>query len=113
MLIVKVKERNAIPTIIEDLGERHPDYLPHLVEAVSRKWAGVLIVAAQHKGKAELTANVAENFRQILGADTLIRAVAPLVKGKPSGKASSAHVSGDEPKGIPAALKEVAKLIIQ
>ena len=110
-LLPKAQERNAIPTIIEDIGEKHPDYLPYLVEAVNKRWCGVLVVASQYKGRVDLAANVAESYRQIVNADALIRGIAPLVKGNGGGKAAFARGSGAEPKKISSALKEAANLI--
>ncbi|MDE1171862.1 MAG: alanine--tRNA ligase [Verrucomicrobium sp.] len=109
-LIARAQDRRGIPTIIEDCGEQHPDYLIHLVEAVKKRWNGVLIIAAHYQGKASVAVNVADSYRQYINAATLIEGIMPIVNGRGGGKPSFARGSGSAPEKVPDALRKASEL---
>ena len=111
LILNKAKERNMIPTIIEDIGDRDPDYLNYLFDAINRKWTGILVVGARHKGRALMAASVADAYRDVFNASQIVQEMAPIVKGKGGGKPAFARGAGEMPEKIPAALKHVIQLL--
>ena len=110
VFIAGSKEHNGIQVIIEDLGCRPPDFLNHLVEAVKKRWTGVIIFASNFEGKAALAVNVSEEYRQMFNAANILQELLPFIKGKGGGKPSFARGAGDAPDQIPAALKRASQM---
>jgi len=109
-LIANSKERNGIRAIIEDLGCRRPEYLTHIIDAIKKRWLGVIVVASNFEGKASLAVNVSEDNRQFFNAANILQELLPIVNGKGGGKPSFARGAGDAPDKIPAALKRAEQL---
>ncbi len=110
LLLQKVTERNGVPTLIEDCGERHPDFLVHLADALKKDWHGVAVLAARAQGRATLAVSVGEEFKVVLNASAILQEIAPIVNGKGGGKPGFARGSGDAPDKIPDALKRAIQL---
>lgn len=109
-LLQKVTERNAVQTIIEDCGERHPDFLVHLVDALKKDWQGVAVLASQSQGRVTLAVSVADALKGALNASSILQEIAPIVNGKGGGKPGFARGSGENPEKIPQALQRAAQL---
>ncbi|HEY8965483.1 MAG TPA: alanine--tRNA ligase [Candidatus Methylacidiphilales bacterium] len=109
-LVARARELNTVPTIIEDCGERHPEFLTHLVDAIKKDWIGVAVLAARSQGRVSLAVSVADDYKAALNAASVLQEIAPIVNGKGGGKPGFARGSGDNPDKIPDALKRAEQL---
>jgi alanyl-tRNA synthetase len=110
-LIAQAAPRGGFPAIIADLGDRSPDFLLPLAEAVKKQWSGILVIAARDAGRAAVAADVGEAFVKQVQAGKLIQEIAPLVNGKGGGRPNFARGAGDHVAGIPAALGRAGELL--
>ena len=74
-------------------------------------WSGVVAIATQIKGKANILIKVSKNLTDRLKAPDLIRRVAGHVGGTGGGRPDMAQAGGNKPQGIDKALKSIPEAI--
>jgi alanyl-tRNA synthetase len=99
VLITKVEGEN--PKSLREYGDKMRD----------RLGSGILVIGAEHSGKAHLLSMVTNDISAKFSAKKIIEAIAPIVGGQGGGKDEMAQAGGKNPAMIEKALQKARQVI--
>ena len=110
-LVVRAKEINGTPAIIENLGEVDGDTLQAIADALKGQFKGVVVLGGAMDGAVALIAAVSPEFTAKAQAGKIIQTIAPIVGGKGGGRPDNARGGGKESAKLGEALAKAASLL--
>ena len=110
-LVVRAKEINGTPAIIENLGEVDGDTLQAIADALKGQFKGVVVLGGAMDGAVALIAAVSPQFTAKAQAGKIIQTIAPIVGGKGGGRPDNARGGGKESAKLGEALAKAASLL--
>ena len=110
-LVVRAKEINGTPAIIENLGEVDGDTLQAIADALKGQFNGVIVLGGAVDGVVALIAAVSPEFTAKAQAGKIIQTIAPIVGGKGGGRPDNARGGGKESAKLGEALAKAASLL--
>ncbi len=110
-LVVRAKEINGTPAIIENLGEVDGDTLQAIADALKGQFKGVVVLGGAMDGAVALIAAVSPEFTAKAQAGKIIQTIAPIVGGKGGGRPDNARGGGKESAKLVEALAKAASLL--
>ena len=110
-LVVRAREINGTPALIENLGEADGDTLQAIADALKGKFKGVVVLGGAMNGAVALVAAVSVEFATKAQAGKIIQAIAPIVGGKGGGRPDNARGGGKDAGKLGEALAKAASLI--
>ena len=110
-LVVRAREINGTPALIENLGEADGDTLQAIADALKGQFKGVVVLGGAMNGAVALVAAVSVEFATKAQAGKIIQAIAPIVGGKGGGRPDNARGGGKDAGKLGEALAKAASLI--
>ncbi len=110
-LVASAQEINAIPAIIENLGETDGDTLQIIADALKSQFKGVIVLGGSASGAVALIAAVTPDFTAKVQAGKIIQGIAPIVGGKGGGKPDNARGGGKDASKLDEALAKAKSLL--
>ena len=110
-LVVRAREINGTPALIENLGEADGDTLQAIADALKGQFKGVVVLGGAMNGAVALVAAVSVEFATKAQAGKIIQAIAPIVGGKGGGRPDNARGGGKDEGKLGEALAKAASLI--
>lgn len=108
----KIKNISGVTLIAEKVQVKDMNQLRQLADQWKQKQASqVLVLASGHEEKANLLVAVSKELQEKIQAGSLIKAIAPFVKGGGGGRADLAQAGGKDPAGIETALQKAEEYI--
>lgn len=108
----KIKNISGVTLIAEKVQVKDMNQLRQLADQWKQKQASqVLVLASGQEEKANLLVAVSKELQEKIQAGSLIKAIAPFVKGGGGGRADLAQAGGKDPAGIETALQKAEEYI--
>jgi alanyl-tRNA synthetase len=102
----------GVKVLAVQLDGADPKALRETVDQLKNKLgSGIVVLASDSGGKVSLIAGVTKDLTGRFKAGDLIKAVAELVGGRGGGRPDMAQAGGNDPAGIPAALKTAMRWV--
>ncbi len=107
--------RDGTQLFLHRLSSRNPEMLRNLADETTKahKTQCVGVLATDFNGKAHLVAFVTKDLSRSIAAHTLIKEIAPLIKGGGGGREEFATAGGKEPEKLDKALKAARAYILK
>lgn len=112
-LTPKVTQLGGMDCIIEQVSATSPDVLKFAIDAIKAKISGIIILASNCNGKANVICSVHSSLTKKIQAGHVIKKIAPIMGGGGGGKPELAQAGGKNPEKIDDALEEARKLLAQ
>ncbi len=113
-LLSKVQTVNGIPFLSGELSITQEELRICVDEAMDRLKSGVVLLAAIQPDKCHLIIKVSDDFVQRgIDAQSLVKAVAPIIEGSGGGKKQMAQAGGKAPGKVGEALEKVRDILAQ